>query len=128
MRLNNKEDYHKIRDSITMNNLRKIIESRNYTYTKVALDNGISLATINAYINSAVGDNKKIPSLPTLINLAEYFNCSIDYLLDKTDNPYVNEMEKDTDTELKQLFQNISSLDKDKRKLVDAYVKGLQNS
>ena len=128
MRLNNKEDYHKIRDSITMNNLRKIIESRNYTYTKVALDNGISLATINAYINSAVGDNKKIPSLPTLINLAKYFNCSIDYLLDKTDNPYVNEMEKDTDTELKQLFQNISSLDKDKRKLVDAYVKGLQNS
>ncbi len=128
MRLNNKEDYHKTRDSITMNNLRKIIESRDYTYTKVALDNGISLATINAYINSAVGDNKKIPSLPTLINLAEYFNCSIDYLLDKTDNPYVNELEKDTDTELAQLFQNISSLDKDKRKLVDAYVKGLQNS
>ena len=38
-------------------------------------------------------DNGNIPNGETLILLADYFNCSVDYLLGRTDNPngsYVN--------------------------------------
>jgi len=34
--------------------------------------------------------NGKIPSGDTLSKIADYFNCSVDYLLGRTDNPEIN--------------------------------------
>ena len=34
--------------------------------------------------------NKRIPDAPTLLKIANYFNVSIDYLLERTDNPETN--------------------------------------
>lgn len=125
MRINDKENYDKVKSSISMRNLKTIIDSKNYTITKVAINSKISDSTVNAYING-----QKIPSLPTLISIGDYLNCNLDYLLDRTDNPItISDLDKiNSDRELNQLFQNIVSLPKEKQELVKAYVKGILNS
>lgn len=125
MRINDKENYDKVKSSISMRNLKTIIDSKDYTITKVAINSKISDSTVNAYING-----QKIPSLPTLISIGDYLNCNLDYLLDRTDNPItINDLDKiNSDRELNQLFQNIVSLPKEKQELVKAYVKGILNS
>ncbi len=125
MRINDKENYDKVKSSISMRNLKTIIDSKDYTITKVAINSKISDSTVNAYING-----QKIPSLPTLISIGDYLNCNLDYLLDRTDNPItMSDLDKiNSDRELNQLFQNIVSLPKEKQELVKAYVKGILNS
>lgn len=51
MRINDKENYKQIRNSISMKNLHKVIESKNYTITKVAINSKVSDSTIISYIN-----------------------------------------------------------------------------
>lgn len=118
----NKENYQKICDSISMTNLKKIINNRGYSITKVATNSKVSDSTINAYIN-----NQKIPSVPTLIGMADFLGCNLDYLLDRTDNSInINDLNKLSDkSELNDLFENIISLPEHKQELVMAYVKGL---
>lgn len=124
MRINDKEHYDKISSEISMKNLKSIIDSKGYTYTKVAMDAKVSTATINAYISGT-----KIPSLPTLISLSNSLNCSIDFLIDRSDNPIRNEDSQSIskDRELNQLVQTIISLPKEKRTLVEAFIKGLNS-
>lgn len=124
MRINDTENYDAIKKSISMNNLRNIIESKNYSIVKVAMNSKISDSTVKAYMNP---NSDKIPSLPTLISMADYLNCNLDYLLDRTNNPMkVDEIDSlSKDKELSQLVHTISSLDKNKRDLVNAYVQGL---
>ena len=96
MRINDTENYDAIKKSISMNNLRNIIESKNYSIVKVAMNSKISDSTVKAYMNP---NSDKIPSLPTLISMADYLNCNIDYLLDRTNNPQkvdeINSLSKD---------------------------------
>lgn len=122
MRISDKENYQKICDSISMTNLKKIINNRGYSITKVATNSKVSDSTINAYIN-----NQKIPSVPTLIGMADFLGCNLDYLLDRTDNSInINDLNKLNDkSELNDLFENIISLPEHKQELVMAYVKGL---
>ena len=125
MRINDKENYENIRSKITMKNLKSIIENNGFSVVKVAMNSKISDSTVNAYING-----QKIPSVPTLISMRDYLNCNLDYLLDRTNNPInVNDLNKiNTDKELNELVQIISSLPKEKRQLVIAYVKGILKS
>lgn len=126
MRINDKENYENIRSKITMKNLKSIIENNGYnSVVKVAMNSKISDSTVTAYING-----QKIPSVPTLISMGDYLNCNLDYLLDRTNNPInVNDLNKiNTDKELSELIQIISSLPKEKRQLVISYVKGILNS
>ena len=126
MRINDKENYENIRSKIAMKNLKSIIENNGYnSVVKVAMNSKISDSTVNAYING-----QKIPSVPTLISMGDYLNCNLDYLLDRTNNPInVNDLNKiNTDKELSELVQIISSLPKEKRQLVISYVKGILNS
>lgn len=68
-----------------MKNLRELREKRNINQLKIAVDLGITQESISKYET----DNA-FPSKDTLIRLAEYFDCSVDYLLDRTDNPNMN--------------------------------------
>ena len=124
MERRDEEKFTEITNSITMNNLKKIIESKDYSIVKVAMNSKISDSTVKAYKNP---NSDKIPSLPTLISMADYLNCNLDYLLDRTNNPMkVDEIDSlSKDKELSQLVNTISSLDKNKRNLVNAYVQGL---
>lgn len=125
MRVNDRENYISIKDSISMGNLRKIINDKDFLITKVAMNSKVSDATIKAYMGGY-----KIPSLPTLISMADFLDCNLDYLLDRTNNPIkIKDIEKlGSSQELNMLFNNIMLLPKDKRELVIAYVKGLQKS
>ena len=63
-----------------MENLRIIREKRNINQVKIAVDLKISQESISKYETG-----KAFPSKDILIKLADYLNCSIDYLLCKTD-------------------------------------------
>lgn len=125
MRINDKEQYQKIQDSITMKNLRTIIDSKGYLIQKVASNSLVSDSSISAYIT---GDKR--PSVAALISLANFLDCNIDFLLDRTNNPVTIDKlnELNNNPELNQLFNNILSLPKDKQELVKAYVQGMLNS
>lgn len=122
MRINDKENYDQIRNSISMKNLGKIITSKDYTITKLAINSKVSDSTIISYING-----QKIPSLPTLISIADFLNVNIDYLLDRTDNPMkIDDLKLiEGNEELNLLIKNIMELPEAKQQLVMAYVRGL---
>lgn len=122
MRINDKENYDQIRNSISMKNLGKIMASRDYKITKLAVNSKISDSTIVSYMAG-----QKIPSLPTLISIADFLNVNIDYLLDRTDNPMkIDDLKMlDENKELSLLVKNIMELPEAKQQLVMAYVQGL---
>lgn len=122
MRINDKENYENIRENISMTNLKRIIDDKQISIVKLAINSKISDSTVKAYISGA-----KIPSLPTLVSIADYLGCNLDYLLNRTNNPLkVDDIKSiSNDDNLNQLLQNIMSLPKDKRELVSAFVKGL---
>ena len=62
MIINDRENYDKIRASISMDNLKKIIDAKGFTTTKVAVESKISDSTLISYLSGA-----KTPSLPVLI-------------------------------------------------------------
>ena len=59
-----------------MENLRIIREKRNINQQKIAVELEISQESISKYENG-----NAFPSREILIKLADYLNCSIDYLL-----------------------------------------------
>lgn len=113
MRIKDKENYEQIRNSISMKNLGKIITSKDYTIIKLAINSKVSDSTIISYING-----QKIPSLPTLISIADFLNVNIDYLIELTILKLIEGNE-----ELNLLIKNIMELPEAKQQLVMAYVR-----
>lgn len=62
--------------------LRELREKRNISQLKLALDLNMNQNSISRYETGA-----READYETLIALADYFNVSIDYLLERTDNP-----------------------------------------
>ena len=123
MKINDKEHYEKVKSTINMSNMHSLIDSKNYSITKLAMNASVSESTINSYLNG-----QKIPSLTTLVSIANYLNCNIDFLLGRTNNPAnVDEIGMTENKDLNLLFYNIKSLPKEKQELVAAFVKGLMN-
>ena len=123
MKINDKEHYEQVKNTINMSNMRSLIDSKNYSITKLAMNASVSESTINSYLNG-----QKIPSLTTLVSIANYLNCNIDFLLGRTNNPAnVDEIGMTENKDLNLLFYNIKSLPKEKQELVSAFVKGLMN-
>ena len=67
------------------NNLRKLRKKRGLTQIGLQMETGIDQALISKFER-----NERIPPTETLILLSDYFHVSIDYLLDRTDNPQIN--------------------------------------
>lgn len=62
--------------------LKYLREQRNITQIKLAMDLNMNQNSISRYETGA-----HEADYSTLIKLADYFNVSIDYLLERTDNP-----------------------------------------
>lgn len=62
--------------------LKELRENRGISQLKLALDLNMNQNSISRYENGIRQADYK-----TLIALADYFNVSIDYLLERTDNP-----------------------------------------
>ena len=59
-----------------------LLQIKKITAYKVAKDTGISQGLCNEYKNGI-----KTPTIENLIKIADYLDCSVDYLLGRTDTP-----------------------------------------
>ena len=64
--------------------LKEIRKSRGLSQLKLAIDLSTTQNTISRY---ETGERE--PGITELIKIADYFNVSIDYLLERTNNPNV---------------------------------------
>lgn len=65
--------------------LKELRQEKKISQLKLALDLGLNQNSISRYEN-----NEREADYKTLIAIADYFNVSIDYLLERTDNPKTN--------------------------------------
>ncbi len=65
--------------------LKELRKQRKITQLKLAVDLNMNQNSISRY---ETGEHEA--DYATLIRLADYFDVSIDYLLERTDNPKVN--------------------------------------
>ena len=65
--------------------LRELRRARNISQLKLSMDLQLNQNAISRY---ETGLRKA--DYATLIKIADYFNVSIDYLLERTDNPEIN--------------------------------------
>jgi transcriptional regulator with XRE-family HTH domain len=65
--------------------LKELRQARNMTQLKLALELNMSQNTISRYESG-----EREPGISELITIADYFNISIDYLLERTENPKIN--------------------------------------
>ena len=65
--------------------LKELRKSRKISQLKLAVDLNMNQNTISRY---ETGDRE--PGINELILFADYFNVSIDYLVERTDNPQTN--------------------------------------
>ena len=64
-------------------NLNDMLIERGITAKSLAVSLGMGEATITRYIN-----NNRVPTVKYLVKIADYFNCSTDYLLGLEDEIY----------------------------------------
>lgn len=97
-----------------MENLRIIRDKRNINQLKLALEIGVTQESISKYENDTA-----FPSKDILIKLANYLNCSIDYLVGRTDTPNINQQKLSAkDEEIENLIFRYNNLsDENKNKL-----------
>lgn len=65
--------------------LKELRKKKNISQLKLAMDLHMNQNTISRYENG-----EREADYSTLIAIADYFNVSIDYLLERTDNPKFN--------------------------------------
>ena len=69
-----------------MKRLKYLREQRHISQLKLAMDLGLNHNAVSRYENGV-----READYATLILFAEYFGVSIDYLLERTDNPVMNQ-------------------------------------
>ena len=70
--------------------LRMLIEERNLTQKQVAIDLNVAASTMGEYVQGS-----SEPDFDTLIRIAEYFNVSTDYLLNRLSKNTVDQDEEE---------------------------------
>ena len=65
--------------------LKKLRKARKISQLKLAMDLNMNQNTISRYENG-----EREADYSSLIKIADYFDVSIDYLLERTDNPKMN--------------------------------------
>ncbi len=85
-----------------MNNLKKYRIEKGITQIRLSIAAEVSQETISAYESG-----KAMPSAETLIKIADFLDVSIDYLLDRTDNPIVN-IKIDPELEILQIYNSMN--------------------
>ena len=104
-----------------LDNLRKIREKRNITQVKLATDLGVTQELISRY---ELGSS--FPQVHMLINLSQYFNCSVDYLLGLTDiETPIKYLSNNYNTDIISKYNSLSNKDKSH---IDSYISFLSNN
>lgn len=93
-----------------MENLKALREKRNITQIKLSTEVEVSQELISRF---EIGKNK--PTVDNLIKLADYFNCSTDYLLQRTNIPTLVKNFDKQDIEIAEIINKYNSLDNKKK-------------
>lgn len=99
--------------------LKELREIKHISQQRLAMDLNLSQATISKY---EIGLAE--PDIPTIVQLAEYFHVSADYLLEISDNKQNISNSRLSDTE-KQLVFDFQRLDEIQKAKLLAYLQGL---
>lgn len=94
-----------------MSNLKKIREKNNITQIRLSIDLEVSQELISQY---EVG--KTLPTITNLSKLADFFHCSTDYLLNRTDNPTPVNMLNENDIEIANIIDKYIFLNNESKK------------
>lgn len=109
--------------SFKMDNLKEIREKKNLTQTRLSIEIEVSQEVISHY---EIGESK--PNIDNLIKLADYFRCSTDYLLNRTDNPVmVNDIDKNN-AETADIIYKYNCLSDENKKHFNKYLEFLINN
>ena len=100
-----------------LKNLKKMREKRKVTQLKLSVDIEVSQELISQY---ELG--KSLPTIPNLIKLANYFNCSTDYLLGLTDNPNKIKNLDSKDVQLNNVIEIYNSLSPENKNKLTSYI------
>ncbi|MCI8657025.1 MAG: helix-turn-helix transcriptional regulator [Oscillospiraceae bacterium] len=65
--------------------LKELRKARRITQLKLAMDLNLTQNTVSRY---ETGERE--PGIAELVRIADYFHISVDYLLERTDNPEMN--------------------------------------
>ena len=95
-------------NNFKMENLKKLREKRNITQTKLSVEIEVSQEIISHY---EIGQSK--PNIDNLLKIADFFNCSTDYLLNRTDNPSINA--NNDNNEITDIIYKYNSLSNEKK-------------
>lgn len=100
-----------------LRNLKILRNKKNISQLKLSMDLELSQELISQY---ELG--KSLPTIANLVKLANYFNCSTDYLLGLTnDFSKKSDLKKD-DLEVTELIQNYSDLSLKNRDKLKSYL------
>ncbi len=102
-----------------MKRLKELREGKHISQQRLAIELNVSQATISKY---ELGQAD--PDIPTIVQLAEYFHVSADYLLEISDSKQNISDSRLSDTE-KQLVFDFKRLDKIQKAKLLAYLQGL---
>lgn len=102
-------------DNFKMENLKKLREEKNITQTRLSIEVEVSQEIISHY---EIG--KSTPNIDNLIKIADFFNCSTDYLLNRTNNPSINK--NDDNTEITDIIYKYNSLSKENKKHFNCFL------
>lgn len=107
-----------------MNNLKQIRNSKNLLQTKVAMDLNTTQETISSYETGRV-----LPSSDMLIQLANYYNTSIDYLLCRTkyDMPIDKIKPNNISDKDFTILNKINNLSNENKSKIEAYIDSLND-
>lgn len=95
-----------------MKNLKKIRKVKNITQIRLSIAAEVSQETISAYESG-----KALPSVETLIKMANFLDTTTDYLLDISNNPIPVNIEKNSNSD--KLIYNFNKLsDNDKKDVI----------
>ncbi len=102
-----------------MKRLKELREGKHISQQRLAIELNVSQATISKY---ELGQAD--PGIPTIVQLAQFFHVSADYLLEISDSKQNISDSRLSDTE-KQLVFDFKRLDKIQKAKLLAYLQGL---
>lgn len=106
---------------VWLKNLQTIRKSRNITQLKLSVDLAVSQELISQY---ELG--KSMPNSAMLSNLANYFNCSTDYLLGRTNvETPIKSLIDENNIKNVELINKYNSLTAENKRIFDSFLEFL---
>lgn len=102
-----------------LENLKKLREDKKITQLKLSMDLNVSQELISRYEQGS-----SFPQPQMLIKLADYFNCSVDYLLGMTDisTPVKYLVTHKENIKFSELYNKYCSLSEEDKKYFDKFL------